>query len=249
MLLQQTHETLQQLRLKGMAEALEAQRTNSAVQGLSFEERFAMLVDAEYQTRETRRLSRLLKSAQLKAQACAEDIDYRAPRGLDRQLVASLLTCDWVEKSLNLIITGPTGVGKTWLGCAFGNQAARKGLSVLYRRMSRLLEELEIGRGDGSIAKLRAQIAKAHLLIIDDWALAPLTARGRQDLMELVDDRVGSGALLFTSQLPIDKWHDYIGEPTSADAILDRILHNAHRIQLRGESLRKQHALAVQTGS
>lgn len=243
MLIQQTLEALRQLRLDGMAQAVETQRTNAAVQSLSFEERLGLIVEAELQLRENRRLGRLLRTARLKAPACPEDIDYRTQRGLDRQLVASLLTCDWVEKSLNLIITGPTGVGKTWLACAFGQQAARRGIPVVYKRLSRLLEELEIAHGDGSLGKLRAQLAKAKLLILDDWALAPLTVRGRQELLELIDDRTGSGSILITSQLPVDQWHEYISEPTLADAILDRLIHTAHRLTLRGESLRKQRAL------
>jgi DNA replication protein DnaC len=201
-----------------------------------------MLVDAEVQDRENRRLTRLLRAAKLKVNACPEDIDYAAHRGLDREVINNLLTCDWIEKSLNTIITGPTGVGKTWLACALGQQAARKGHSVLYKRLSRLLEELDIAYGDGTLVKLRAKLAKVQLLILDDWALATLTARGRHELLELIDDRIRTGSILITSQLPIEKWHEYIGEPTVADAILDRVVHRSHRIELRGESLRKSHS-------
>ncbi|MCG7928156.1 MAG: IS21-like element helper ATPase IstB [Candidatus Thiodiazotropha taylori] len=166
-------------------------------------------------------------------------MDYSTSRGLDRQVFANLTTCDWITKSLNTIITGPTGVGKTWIACALGQQAARKGMSVIYKRLSRLLEELEVAHGDGSLTKLRTKLAKMDLIILDDWALAPMTAKGRHELLELIDDRIGSGSILITSQLPIDQWHQYIGEPTIADAILDRIVHRSHKIELRGESMRK----------
>ncbi|HFD33285.1 MAG TPA: AAA family ATPase [Gammaproteobacteria bacterium] len=239
MLLQDTLNKLQHLKLYGMNKALDEQRMNTSTQDMGFDDRLGLLIDAEIHDRDTRRLSRLLKAAKFKVDACVEDIDYRASRGLDRQVVATLSTCDWVQKSLNTIITGPTGVGKTWLGCAFGQQAARKGYTVIYKRLSRLLEELEIAYGDGSLAKLRAKIARVDLLILDDWALAPLTVRGRHELLELVDDRIRSGSILISSQLPIEQWHDYIGEPTIADAILDRLVHSAHRIDLMGESLRK----------
>ncbi len=239
MLMTQTTERLKQLRLFGMAKALEEQRTNTSIQALSFDERLGMCVDAELNDRDDRRLERLLRAAKLKVSACPEDVDFSAHRGLDRQVFATLTTCDWIEKSLNTIITGPTGVGKTWLACALGQQAARKGHSVTYKRLSRLMEELEIAYADGSLGKMRTKLAKMDLIILDDWALAPMTARGRNELLELVDDHIGHGSILITSQLPVEQWHEYLGEPTVADAILDRLVHRAHRIELRGESMRK----------
>ena len=239
MSIQQTIEKLHMLKLHGMAKWLESQRCSASIQELSFDERILLMVDAEDEDRDQRRLTRYLKSAKLKHDAYPENIDYRASRQLDRQVVTKLLTCDWIEKSLNAIITGPTGIGKTWLACAFGQQAARKGYTVLYKRLSRLLEELEIAYGDGSLHKLRTRLSKVRLLILDDWALAPLSARGRHELLEIIDDRVKQGSILITSQLPIEQWHDYIGEPTVADAILDRIVHSSHKVELLGESMRK----------
>lgn len=239
MLIQQTIDQCRQLRLFGMANKLDEMRSNASLQELSFEERFGLCMDAEIHDREDRRLARLLRAAKLKDQACPEDVDYSVSRGLDRQVFANLITCDWITKSLNTIMTGPTGVGKTWLACALGHQAARKGFSVLYKRLSRLLEELEIAKGDGSLVKVRSKLAKTDLLILDDWALAPMTKRGRHELLELIDDRIGTGSILITSQLPVEQWHDYLSEPTVADAILDRLVHRAHRIELRGESMRR----------
>lgn len=244
MLFQQTQEQLRALKLHGMAAGNESQRDNTALQALGFDERFGMLVEAEVHDRRQRRQARLLRAAKLKEpNACPEDIDYGTRRGLDRSLVASLLDCEWITRGQHLIVTGPTGVGKTWLACAFGQQAARKGLTVSYRRLVRLLEDAEVARGDGSLPKLRTQLANTKLVILDDWAVAPISVRGRQDLLEFVEDRSGSGSLVITSQLPVDQWHDYIGEPTLADAILDRIVHRAHRIVLKGDSMRKRHAV------
>lgn len=240
MLIQQTIQGLRALRLNAMAEAFEQQRGNPTLQELPFEDRLAMLIDHERQARDSRRVSRLLKSARLKAsEAAVEDIDFRASRGLDKRQLAALMNCDWATKGQNLIFTGPTGVGKTWLACAYANQAARRGLPVLYRRLPRLLEEMEIAREDGSLHKLRQQLARTRVLVLDDWGVCTLTNQGRQDLLEIVDDRVATLSTVITSQLPVSDWHGYLGEPTLADAILDRLVHAAHHIALKGESMRK----------
>ena len=241
MLMEQTLSTLKVLRLPGMATAFEEQQTNAAVASLSFDERFSLLVDREHTWRENRRLTRLLREAKLKSsQACVEDIRYGGGRKLDKPLMAHLSSCQWIRSHQNLVLTGATGCGKTWLTCAFGNAACRQGLSVVYVRTPRLFEELRIAHGDGSFGKRLSALAKTDLLILDDWGLAPLNQAERNDLLEVIDDRVGSRATLITSQLPIEHWHAYLNDPTLADAILDRVLHAAHKIALTGESLRKQ---------
>ena len=240
MLNHHTTEKLHTLRLAGMAEALQQQHQLASIEDLSFDERLGMLVDHEVLHRENRRLTRLLKAAKLRVNACVEDIDYRHRRGLKRAEIASLGAGNWIERCHNLCLTGPTGTGKTWLACALGNQACRHGQSVRYFRVPRLFEALRIAHGDGSYARFMTQLAKAQLLILDDWAIAPLTAAQRGDLMEVIEERHGRGATLIAGQLPIDHWHDYIGEATLADAILDRLLHNAYRIALTGDSMRKR---------
>ena len=240
MLTNQTNEILRAMRLAGMAQAYEQQQGKPNVQSLPFDARFGLLVDAERAQREDRRLRRLLKNAKLKATtACGEDIDYSAQRGLDKAQVLDLLSCQWVERAQHLLVTGSTGVGKTWLACALATEAARKGYSVIYKRLPRLLEELEVAHADGSLPALRTQLQRARLLILDDWGVAPISARGRQDLLEVVDDRVPGLSVLITSQMPIEAWHDYLGEPTIADAILDRIIHSSHKIALKGDSMRR----------
>lgn len=241
MLAQQTLEQLRTLRLDGMLAALSDGGTSAAAAALSFEDRLTLLVQREVDWRDDRRLKRLLKAARLKvAGACMEDIDWRASRGLDRGLLTQLAGCDWLRHGHNVLVTGATGAGKTWLACALGHQAARSGFTVLYARATRLLEELHVAHGDGSFSRRLAQLAKLDLLVLDDFALAPLTPASRNDLLELLDDRVGTRSTLITSQLPVNAWHEWLNDPTLADAILDRIVHGSHRIVLKGESLRKK---------
>jgi DNA replication protein DnaC len=242
MLLNQTLEQLHQLRLRGMAAALEEQTTSSHVHDLAFEDRLALLVERELCWREDRRLQRLLQEAKLRLNACVEDLDFRAPRGLIKSVILRLATADWVRHHQVVLITGPTGAGKTYLGCALGQAACRAGYSVRYFRLGRLLGELALARADGSYAKLLAKLGKTDLLVLDDWGLAPLSDVERRDLLEVLEDRYGRRATLVTSQLPLEHWHDYLGNPTLADAILDRLLHGAHKLILKGGSMRKLQA-------
>jgi DNA replication protein DnaC len=247
MLIQPTLDTLNRLKLHGMALALSEQMTNAAAQQLAFEERVALMLEREVLHRENRRFTRLWKHTQPKErQAVIEDIDYRSRRGLDRSQLASLATCEWMRAGQALLIHGATGSGKTYLACALAHQACRAGLSAWYVRAPRLFEELTLCHADGSFRKRLSAIAKIQLLVIDDFAIAPIGARERSDLLELLDDRVGSRALIMTSQLPIEHWHEYIGDPTLADAILDRLMHRSHQIHLQGkESMRKRAATQV----
>ena len=240
MLKQHTREQLHALKLTGMLDALDQQQAQPATHDLAFEERFALLVEREVLYRENRRLARLLKEARLRVDACIEDIDYRHPRGLQKSRMAQLASLDWIRQSLNLCLTGPTGCGKTWIACALGNQACRQGLSVRYLRLPTLLEQLRIAHGDGSYVRLMGQLLKTDLIILDDWGIQPLTRQQRNDLMEVIEDRHDRRSTLIASQLPIEHWHEYIGEATLADAILDRLLHGAHRLKLSGESMRKE---------
>lgn len=241
MLNEHTLDQLRGLRLDGMVHALADQATSASAGELAFDDRLAMLVQREIDWRDAKRLTRLLKAAKLKlASACLEDIDWRASRGLDRGLVTALAGGDWLRHGHNVLITGATGVGKTWLACALAQQAARSGFTVLYLRAPRLLEELRVAHGDGSFGRRLAQLARIDLLAIDDFAIAPVTAPERNDLLELLDDRVGTRATLITSQLPVTSWHEWLNDPTLADAILDRIVHTAHKITLKGESMRKK---------
>jgi DNA replication protein DnaC len=237
-----TLDKLQQLRLTGMVQGLLDQNRLPDIHDLGFDERLGLLVDRELTAREDRRLQTRLRKAKLRHRACIEDIDYRHRRGLDKALMAQLAGGDWLNQANNLILQGPTGVGKTWIACALGHKACRDGYSVLYVRLPRLLEDLALAHGDGRYSKLMNTLGRTQLLILDDWGLAPLTEPQRRDLLELLDDRHGSRSTLVTSQLPVDHWHDHIGDPTLADAILDRLIHNAYRITLKGESMRKRTA-------
>lgn len=242
MLIQPTLDALNHLKLHGMATALSEQMTLGAARELAFEDRLGLLVQREITHRENRRLTRLLQLAQLKDRACLEDLDLRLPRGLDRGQLAGLASCDWIRSGQNLVIHGATGCGKTFLACALAQASCRQGLSALYVRAPRLFEELALCHADGSFRKRLVSIARVNVLIIDDFAISPIGARDRNDLLELLDDRVGARSTIITSQLPPEHWHDYIADPTLADAILDRFLHNAHSIRLEGESMRKRAA-------
>lgn len=240
MLTEQTLTRLHALRLPGMAQAFEEQRGIPDIAQLSFEDRFALLLEREQTVRADRRLTRLLQLARLRVDACIEDVNFRAKRGLDRGTVLRLASGDWIRAHQVTLIVGPTGTGKTWLACALGQSACRHGFTVRYARLPRLLgEELVRARADGSYGKLLQQLAKTDLLILDDWGLAPLGDRERRDLLEVVEDRVGRRATLVTSQVPVEHWHDLVGDATFGDAILDRLVHHAHRLTLTGGSLRR----------
>ena len=242
MLIQPTLDALNRLKLHGMALALSEQMNNTATQQLAFEERIALLLEREALDRENRRMGRLWKACQPKERGAAlEDIDYRGRGGLDRAQLASLASCEWIGQSQNLLIHGATGAGKTYLACALAHQACRAGLSAWYVRAPRLFEELALCHADGSFRKRLAAIAKIQLLVIDDFAISPIGPRERNDLLELLDDRVGSRSSIVTSQLPIEHWHEYLNDPTLADAIMDRLIHRSHKIHLQGkESMRKR---------
>lgn len=240
MLMHPTLTKLRSIRLNGMAKGLEAQQTGSGFTDLSFEERLGLLVDQEITERENSRLTARLKQARLRQSACVEDIDYRHPRGLDKSMLLELASGKWIKDKLNLLITGPTGVGKSYLACALGHRVCLNGLKALYFRASRLFQNLEIAKGDGTYAKRMNEMAKADLVIMDDWGLSPLTEQGQRDFLEILEDRYGVHSTLVTSQLPVEQWHGAMGNPTVADAILDRLVHNAYKINLKGGSMRKQ---------
>jgi DNA replication protein DnaC len=237
-----THPTcnrLVALGLTGMAKAFDEQQQQPDVAALGFDERFALLVDREATERENKRLVNRLRFAALRQNAVVEDIDIKAPRGLDRVLFQKLVAGEWIKRHQNLLIVGPTGVGKSWIACALGHKACRDNHSVIYRRLPRLFDLLALARGDGQHARLLKMLARVDLLILDDWGLAPMLPEQRRDLLEIMEDRHGRGSTVVTSQLPVEHWHEIIGDPTIADAILDRLVHNAHRLTLPGESLRK----------
>ena len=237
-----TLDLLHELGLHGMAHGFRELAQNPEAGHLQHGEWLAILLEHEATLRRQKRFEARARTARLRHAASVEDIDYHAQRGLDRVLLLKLCGCDWIRQHRNLLVTGPTGIGKSWIACALGHKACRENLSVLYQRVPRLMAALALARGDGRYAKLLRSLARVNLLILDDWGPEPLGAEQRRDLLEIVEDRYDSGSLLITSQLPIARWYELIGDPTLADAILDRVIHNAYRIELSGDSLRKRRA-------
>jgi DNA replication protein DnaC len=243
MLNQQTIEKLYAMRLRGMADAFNQQQEDPQHSQLSFEERFALLVDRQWNWRQNRALERRLREARLQGPDCVEDIDFRAARGLDKQVVRSLIQdSDWVRRQQHIFLIGPTGIGKTYLARAFGQKACRDGFTAYFATATHLFRELEMSRADGSYAKRLRDLGQVDVLIVDDWAMAPLADSERRAFLEICDARYLRKSTLLTSQLPVAKWHAQIGDPTTADSILDRLVHAAHRLELRGESMRKNPA-------
>ena len=239
MLNEQTLEKLYAMRLTGMADAFKDQLTQPDMNDLSFEERFAFLVDQHWTWKENLRMQTLLRNAKLRDNACIEDIDFKTPRGIDKSVMLRLSGGDWIRNAQNLIITGPTGVGKTYLSCALANQACRKGYSSLYKRSSRLFQELTVSRVDGTYPKLMNRISKTKVLIIDDFLITPMKDKDRKDLLEVIEDRHGLASTIISTQIPMKNWFESIGDPTIADAVMDRLIHSSHKINLKGESMRK----------
>jgi DNA replication protein DnaC len=240
MLNQQTIEKLHAMKLHGIADAFRAQLETTEAAQLSFEERFALLVDQQWLWKENRALARRLRSAHLKEPAVIEDVDYQHPRGLDRKLVRTLSSCDWVRQHQSILLLGPTGIGKSWLACALTQKACRDGFSVLHKRTSELFRELAVAHADGSIGRFLLKLSRIDILLLDDFAMAPLKDSERRDFLEICDDRYQRRSMILTSQMPVAHWHEQIGDPTIADSILDRLIHNAYRLELKGESMRKK---------
>lgn len=241
-----THPTLdkiERLRLAGMAKALSEQMQNHEIGSLTFEERLGLLIDRELTERENRRLTTRLRVARLRHQASIEDLDFRGTRGMDKSLVMALSANQWINEHQNLLITGPTGVGKSYLACALGHKACRDGHMVLYQRLPRILHDLAIARHDGRYKKLMVALLRTDLLILDDFGIVPVTQEGLRDMLEILEDRYDRRSTIVTSQVPVKRWHEALADPTMADAILDRLVHNAHTIELKGESMRKIRAV------
>lgn len=244
-----TLDQLQELKLHGMVRAFSEQLEMPELQELSFEERLGLLVEREATERASRRLTSRLRRAKLREQAAIEDLDWRARRGLDKRQILSLASCQWIADHLNVLITGKAGVGKTFLACALAHKACREGYTALYLRVPSLFRELAIARGDGSYERLLRSYSRTHVLVLDDWGLAPIGAQDRRDLLEILEDRYDRRSTVVASQLPVKSWYEAIGDPTLADSILDRLVHGAYRIAMEGESMRKKRAQRPQSAS